>query len=147
MKKYLIAVEIEDGLGKYEVFDYVMLESSYEEGVNRWSLAASQPNYVMECTGMKNLTVGATLSNGEFIPVEGEFDHSTVFTDRIFCVISDNKIYGIIFINIGSEKEIRYEHAIESKVIVVDGTDHPGTNLGDIWDGNKFTKLGDIQDV
>ena len=144
MKKYLIAVEIEDGLGQYEVFDYVMLEPHYEEGIKRWSEAAAQANYIMDCTGIKNLTMGATLSNGEFIPVEGEFDHSTVFTDRIFCVITNNKIYGIIFVNKGSEKEERYDHAIDSNVIVIDGEGHAISNLGYIWNGTEFIKPEDI---
>lgn len=144
MKKYLIAVEIEDGLGQYEVFDYVMLEPHYEEGVKRWSEAAAQSNYIMDCTGIKNLTIGATLSNGEFIPVEGEFDHSTVFTDRIFCLISNDKIHGIIFVNKGSEKEERYDYAIESKIIMIEGTDLPFANLGSIWDGTEFKKQGDL---
>lgn len=144
MIKYLIAVDLEDGLNRYEVFDYVMLESHYQEGIDRWSYAASQDNYVMECTGMKNLTVGATLSNGEFVPVEGEFDHSTVFTDRIYAVIANNKVYGIIFVNIGSDKETRYKYAMESKVIMIDGTNFPDANLGDVWDGSTFIKAKDL---
>lgn len=147
MSKYLIAVEIEDGANKYEVFDYVLLDGNYEDGIKRWSDAASKDNYIMETTGMKNLNIGATLSDGIFIPVEGEFDHSTVFTDRTFSVIADNKVHGIIFVNFGSEKETRYTHAIESKIIVIDGKDDLTANLGDIWDGKNFIKPWDIKDV
>lgn len=147
MKKYLIAVEIEEGLGQYEVFDYVLFEPNYEDGIKRWSEATSQENYIKDCTGMKNLTLLATLDNDRFIPVDGEFDHSTVFTDRIFGLISDNKVYGIIFVNKGSEKEVRYDHAISSKVIAIDASNYEKANLGYIWNGTDFIKPEDSQDI
>ena len=141
MHKFLIAVETEDNSGIYEVFDYIYLMPDNTESIKRWTQAAANDHYFMDCSNMENITLEAILlPDGTFSPKEGEVDHAKDNPIRVFALIYDNKIYGLNFVNIGSEKETRYDFAMSSKVIAINGADYPNTNLGDIWDGITFKR-------
>jgi hypothetical protein len=139
---YVIAVEIEENSNLFEVFDYFLLEKNTDMDL-RYSENTKPGNYLLDCTGMNNLTLNAYFDGEIFIPdpsnelidVGDEKDGS-----KIIAQLYDDKLYGLFAVHKDSPKYIRYEMAMDSKVVCIKNESNLFINLGDIWDGTKFLK-------
>ncbi len=143
---YLIAVETEENSGLFEVFDYFLLDKNTDMDL-RYSENTKPGNYLIDCTKMNNFTLNAYFDGEKFIPdpnndiidVGSEENES-----KILALLYDNKLYGLFAVHKDSPKYIRYEMAMDSKVICIKNESDVFINLGYIWDGTKFLQQGEI---
>lgn len=143
---YFVAVELEEGSSLFEVFDYFLIDKDSEVDI-RWSEKVKLNNYLLECTGMQNVTLNAFFDGEKFIPdlSNSLIDLSNVEDESKFiAMLAEDRVYGLFNVHKDSPKYIRYEMAMDSKVICIKNESDTFINLGHIWDGTKFLKAKEI---
>lgn len=146
---YLFLVEVEDGSGIFEVFDYTLIPKDSDMDA-RWSKNAQPGNYLLDATGIPGLGSNAYYNGKEFIP-DGEgnvidFSGAEKGT-KIISLLYNDRVFGVFGIHPESPKFFKYDMAMHSKVICIKNDFNRFINLGDIWDGTKFIKPEELKNV
>ena len=138
INEYALAVEIENGM--FEIFDILYFEKDTEIDLKykKAILDGATGVYTGIRTGIK---IGATLEEHKNMNYISEEVFNISEDQNVYLFISNNKIFGLTINKKNDIDDEKYQAAFEGNVILIDVSLQSGTNLGDIWDGQKIIKM------